>query len=196
MITLYSGTPGSGKSYHATLEVYYALHNKNVIANYELDTSCIKKKHKYNYIASQALTVDYLMAYAKVNHVPFKEHQTLLVIDEAGLKFNSRDWQAKDRMNWLDFFSQHRKFGFDVILIAQADLMLDKQIRAFIEVEENHRLMAQCGIYGKVLGYIFRFVDIKRWYGNKMRLGADYIIYRSKIAHMYNSMGFFDNGTS
>ena len=40
MILLYSGTPGSGKSFHATQEIYYLLRRKkNVICNYDVNLS-------------------------------------------------------------------------------------------------------------------------------------------------------------
>ena len=56
----------------------------------------------------------------------------MIVIDEAQCIFNSRDWNGKgivhsalkkqpdSRMDWIKFFSQHRKFGFNVILIGAA----------------------------------------------------------------------------
>ena len=37
------------------------------------------------------------------------------------------------------FFSQHRKLGYRVILVAQFSEMIDKQIRALIEYEYIHR---------------------------------------------------------
>ena len=36
-------------------------------------------------------------------------------------------------------FSQHRKLGYRVILIAQFDRMLDRQIRSVLEYEYIHR---------------------------------------------------------
>lgn len=192
MIELYSGTPGSGKSYHSTERIYYQLRRgKSVIANYGINTKKIKKCGTFYLLSNEALTVPFLIDYAMQHHRIGKEHETLLVIDEAGIKFNSRDWQAKDRLVWLDFFSQHRKYGYDVILVAQADIMLDKQIRAFIEVENNHRLLKQCGWVGYVLRPLFAFVNIRTWYGNKMRLGAEYIRYSSRIAKLYDTMGAF-----
>lgn len=191
MISLYSGTPGSGKSYHTTERIYYSLKVRNVIANYEVNTTKIKTHYCFYYVDNQRLTVPFLMQFAFEHHQPGKEHQTLIVIDEAGIKFNSRDWQAKDRMQWLDFFSQHRKYGYDIIMVAQADIMIDKQIRSFIETESNHRLLKQCGWVGFALRPFFSFVSVNFWYGNKMRLGADYIRYRKKIANLYNTMGAF-----
>ncbi len=38
MIYLYTGTPGSGKSYHVAKEIYFYLyHGRNVIANFDIN---------------------------------------------------------------------------------------------------------------------------------------------------------------
>ena len=192
MIELYSGTPGSGKSYHATERVYYWLRDRKVIANYELQGLPSKKAANFIYKVNADITPAYLIDFAKKNHVQRKESQTMVVIDEAGIKFNCRSWQDKDRLQWLDFFSQHRKYGFDIILIAQADVMLDKQIRQFIENDVNHRKLSSCGVYGKAVSVAYKFVAITFWYGNRMRIGAQYIGYRKKIANLYNSWGTFN----
>ena len=46
MITLYSGTPGSGKSLHMAEVLYYRVKNYNgvVIGNFDLNVNNIKKK--------------------------------------------------------------------------------------------------------------------------------------------------------
>ena len=196
MIELYSGTPGSGKSFHATERIYYNLRfGRNVIANFPLK-SIPKQKGIFLYLPNEELTIKALVEFAKNNHKNFKESQTLIVIDEAGIKFNARSWADKDRLNWLNFLSQHRKFGFDVVLISQADIMLDKQIRQFIEIEHNHRRMANNGKIGFLLSPLFTFCDIKTWYGLNLRLGCDFIRYRSRIANYYDSYKLFSDDFS
>lgn len=197
MISLYSGTPGSGKSFHATQRCYDALRwaGANVISNFPINLEKIKKvKGKHIYLKNNDLTVDYLVRFCRENHKPNKESQTLLVIDEAGIKFNSRSWQDKDRLKWLDFFSQHRKLGYEIILISQSDLMLDKQIRSFIEVEHIHRSMRNNGKMGFLLSPLFTFVDIRVWYCMRMKLGVDFIRYSKRIASIYDSYMLFNEG--
>ena len=48
MITLYSGTPGAGKSLHLAEVLYYRVKNYKgvVIGNFDLNTGNIKGKHK------------------------------------------------------------------------------------------------------------------------------------------------------
>lgn len=56
----------------------------------------------------------------------------LLVLDECGTWFNSRNWNDKDRKPVNDWFLHARKLGWDVILIIQDVSQLDSQARASI----------------------------------------------------------------
>ena len=131
MIYLYSGTPGSGKSYHAVVDAVKKLKRREknrVIANFPLVGKRITPN--FEYWDNSEITISRLMDYARQHHRLGVEGQTLVVIDEAQCIFNSRDWNGKgivhnalkkqsdSRMDWIKFFSQHRKFGFNIILIA------------------------------------------------------------------------------
>ena len=138
MISLYSGTPGSGKSLDAAAKVRASLKwYRPVIGTFHINKECLYKnsKYEYTYINIYNLTPSFLVSYAK-QHRPDKhnvEGSFLLVIDEAQRIFNSRDWNSKNRNEWITFFAEHRHLGYDIILIAQNDRMLDRQIRALIE---------------------------------------------------------------
>lgn len=195
MIALYSGTPGSGKSFHTCDDIYCALRwqGKNVIANFPINLKSIKKqKGIFLYKTNDELNVRFLVDFARQYHKPYKENQTLLVIDEAGIKFNARRWADKDRLDWLNFFSQHRKLGYNIILVAQSDLMLDKQIRSFIEVNHVHRRMASNGKVGALLSPLFTFCDIRYFYGLNLRLGVDFLRYRKNIGNLYDTFMMFE----
>ena len=58
MITLYSGTPGAGKSLHLAEVLYYRVKNYKgvVIGNFDLNTGNIKGKHKGKYISIGPVT--------------------------------------------------------------------------------------------------------------------------------------------
>jgi len=53
----------------------------------------------------------------------------LLVLDECGTWFNSRNWNDKDRKPVNDWFLHARKLGWDVIIIIQDIKLLDSQAR-------------------------------------------------------------------
>lgn len=187
MIYLYSGTPGSGKSYHAAADIYYRLRRSKktnryrVIANFPVAMD----SPYFRYVDNSQLTDRYLMNYARIHHVPGIEGQTLVVIDEAQIIFNSRSWQSDgtSRMDWIKFFTQHRKLGFDFILIAQNDRMIDRQIRCLIEYEISHMKMSN---FFRILP-ITVFLAVNHWYGQKMKLNHEMIFYRKKIAALYDT---------
>lgn len=56
----------------------------------------------------------------------------LLVLDELGSWFNSRNWQDKERKHLIDWFIHVGKRGWDVILIVQDIDMVDGQLRGIL----------------------------------------------------------------
>lgn len=199
MIALYSGTPGSGKSYHAAYDVYNRLRfGHRVISNSTYNLSYIPDKHrdKLVYVDNSELTPAYLMEYSKKYHKPGRESQTLIVIDECAVKFNCRDIDRKDRSDWISLFAQHRKLGFDVVLITQNDRMIDRQIRSLIEYDVKHRNAKNFKIWGFLFSILFGggsvFVAIKVWYGMRERIGAQFFPYRRKIGKFYNTFEMYD----
>lgn len=200
MVLLYSGTPGSGKSLHVAYEIIEHLWNGwHVIANFPIDMSYFKRfkrkpKGHFHYIQNRFITVKVLKKFAKNFHTPFKEHQTLLVLDECGMMFNPRAWKEQDRMSWLEFFSQHRKLGYDCILISQADMMLDKQIRCQIEEEHKHRAVKNYKTFGWLLSLLTGglFMDVVWWYPCKMKTGCHFFRFDGSRAKIYDTFKIFE----
>lgn len=198
MIYLYSGTPGSGKSLHTASVIYWSLKRGDpVIANFAINQDKIKHK-KGEFIESDnlSLTPDYLINYAMkyFNGKPIKEGKLLLVIDECQLMFNAREWNIQGRAEWLSFFTQHRKFGYDIILVAQFDRMIDRQIRSLIEYEIVHRKVSNFGLKGKFLSLVMGgnvFVAVKVWYPMKERTGAEFFHARKKYYSLYDTYNMF-----
>jgi len=196
MIYLYSGTPGSGKSLHVARDMYNRLnYNKkypNVIANFPINLKMIKnKKAKFIYRDNPELTVEYLVNYAIKNHKMGIENQTLVVVDECQVIWNSRDWQkGVNRMEWIKFFTQHRKLGYNFICIAQNDRMVDRQIRALFEYEVKHRKINNYKI-GRLLPFP-AFAAVSYWYGVNERIDVEFFTYRKKWGRFYDSYGAFE----
>lgn len=215
MIVLYSGTPGSGKSYHAVQQIYYLLRGKkNVICNFHINEN-VCRQNFLQYIGSKIfrrnlkpsrknrkignfiyksnldLTPAFLKSYALSHHNRHKEGQTIVVIDECGIMFNPRSFTRADRMEWIEFFSLHRHYGYDFILISQTDRMIDRQIRSFVEYEHRHRKATNFGFGGTILHLLTLstfFVDVKLWYGIREKVGVDWIRYSHRIARLYDTM--------
>ena len=175
MIYLYSGTPGSGKSLHQASDIYWWLHNgHSCICNFEINLDKIKirdrkKLGEFYYISNDVLRPELLVKYSQLyfrDH-RFKEGAIRLYIDECQLLFNAREWNTKGRKEWLSFFTQHRKYGYDIYLIAQFDRMIDRQIRSLIEYEIIHRKVKNFGKWGFMINAAAAgqlFVAVKMWY--------------------------------
>lgn len=238
MIYLYLGTPGSGKSFHATQRIYDIMRSgvkTNIICNYPVNTDLIfltnlgylkrritllfpklvfKKynikpvKGNFTYADNNTLSVDYLMKFAEEHHryksiciggieqrfMP--ENQTLVIIDEAAVMFNCRDWNDKKRQDWCKFFAQHRHYGFNFILITQAETMLDKQIRVLIEMFVHHRNLRYYNLFAKIISLICGgslFLALSRWQGVKEVMSREAFRYSPRVASIYNSYMIFDS---
>lgn len=96
------------------------------------------------------------------------EKQTLIILDECQIIFNPRSWNRKDRLKWIEFFTVHRHYGFEVILVTQNDMMIDKQIRGVLDNQTLHRNVSRFKKFGKLLAAPFGrnlFMCINTAYG-------------------------------
>lgn len=74
-------------------------------------------------------TVDDLNAIGRGTDSYDESKNGLLVLDECGTWFNSRNWNDKSRKAVNDWFLHARKLGWDVLLIIQNVSILDSQAR-------------------------------------------------------------------
>lgn len=205
MIYLYTGTPGSGKSYHVAKDIYFWLNRgQHLIANFEINYDMITGKKKGYFFQKDNfdLTVDWLVDFALLCHERdaagrIKEHQTWIVIDECQLIFNCRSWNDKERQRWCYFFTQHRKLGYDIVLVTQFDRLIDRQIRSLVEYEVKHRKVNNFGKGGFILSLFTLghpvFAAIEYWYGVNEKSGVTMMIGRKKYYSMYDSYKMFDD---
>lgn len=165
MILLLTGTPGSGKSAAAVdMGLEHVCNGGVVVSNFELTNDWFDKLARFHWSTwfsadrrrrRGSMLRDRWWSYRTLDdlwHIPDQfccylssgmrkqfEGRYLLIIDEAQLIFNARSWQRN--FPWIEFFSQHRKLGYDVILIAHDDQMIDSQVRSFIELRIQLRNM-------------------------------------------------------
>lgn len=199
MILLYSGLPGSGKSLHQAVDICRFLHRKDtmLITNYPLNLTKQKRVYTdYRYIDNATLSPGLLvrLSIEHFNGGSPKEGKIRLYLDEAQLLFGSRDWQRSGRSDWLAFFTQHRKLGYDIYLIAQANHMLDKQLRSLVEYEVIHRKVGRFGWAGTVLSFLAGgrlHVAIWTWLGLKQRIRTDFFRASRKYTAIYNTLETF-----
>ncbi len=201
MILFYSGTPGSGKSLHVANVLYWWLRGGHpAIGNFDINVDKIggKGKKKYTFLRNDELTPKYLINYANEiikERGKVKEDSILLVIDECQLLFNARDWSQKGRSDWLHFFTLHRHLGYTVILIAQFDRMIDRQVRSLIEYEYIHRKVSNYGWKGKIISLLAfgnLFVSVKVWYPMKEKVGSEFFRAKKLYYQLYDTYVLFD----
>lgn len=197
---LYSGTPGSGKSLHMAKDIYWHLKmHRAVICNFEINTQLFKDCDSFFYVPNDELNPERVMQICKewFKDHKFKEGAISLYIDEAQTIFNSRaDWKTQERSNWVKFFTQHRKLGLNVYVIAQMHEMIDKQIRSLTEYEVHHRKVNNVGWFGKCVSLVMLghpvTCAVTKWYGQRMRLGAEWFIGTSKYYRLYDTFKIFE----
>lgn len=206
-VYLYSGTPGSGKSCHQAQDIleFLTYDHGAVIANYEIDESRIQKALKRGAVFvstdNEDLTPANLMEFSRMyfSRHKFKEGRIRLYIDESQLLFNCREWDAKGRKEWTSFFTQHRKYGFDIYLVAQFDRMLDRQIRSLIETEVKHRRLSNVGWKGKILSLILgggTYLAVSIWYPMHEPIGTKVMHIRRRFYSLYDSYKTFDTSSA
>ncbi len=196
MIEFYSGTPGSGKSLHIARRIYNRLvvAKKPVICSFDLNMDYISKNGKrktgvFVHKPLKDMSAEFFIDYARKNHVYGVEGQTLVVMDECQRIFNPRDFSRCDRRSWIDFFTYHRHFGFDFVLISQFDMLVDKQIRNCFEFDIKHRKLNNYGFTR--FSPVKIFVAVSFWYCIKKKVTQEFFIYRKKYNRIYDSFGMW-----
>lgn len=205
MIAVYTGTPGSGKSYHAASLMWDKLRlNHPVITNISLNLpeKYFGKVKNWRYYQKEIwdITPAFLEEFSENfkkekgwKRVP--EDYIFLVIDEAQLIFNCRNWNDKDRKAWIAFFQLHRKLGYCVILITQMQKMLDAQIRGLVEYEHVHRKISNFGWKGFLLSLFLlspkAFIDVTMWAVLREKVGVELFRFHKSIAMLYDTNRMF-----
>lgn len=196
MITFYSGTPGSGKSLHAAKVIYETLRydKRSVICSFPVNLDIVssngkKKIGDFLYLPYDKMSPTFFYDYALKHHSPGREHQCLVVIDECQLIFNPREFTRSDRLEWIKFFTQHRHWGYDFILISQFDMLVDKQIRCQFEYDVKHRSVNNYGV-GKLLPFRW-FCAVRFWYCVHKKDSQQFFLFHKKYAKMYDSFTMF-----
>ena len=208
MLLAYTGTPGSGKSYHAVSEIWERVkYGHAVVTNIPLTfpkpklfLRNVSRETCYHFKETWEITPQYLIEFSETvrkqkgwERVP--EDYIYLVIDEAQLIFNCRNWNDKSRQEWVKFFTLHRKLGYHIILITQMSKMLDNQIRGLLEYEIIHRKFSNYGLKGTILSLALfsptLFACVRVWSAMNERIDCEILRYNRRIARMYDTAKLF-----
>jgi zona occludens toxin (predicted ATPase) len=151
MITLYSGVPGSGKSYKMVAELsrqkdkYYVVHNidglkDGYLGDYGINfvTYCNENDLQIQEFFSKEYQIKFSSAVLEKYKRP-----VLVIIDEA------QEWFSKTNHDIKMWLSYHRHLNQDVWLVAHRLTNIPQVYRSFIEVE----FRAKSGHYINVPGY-------------------------------------------
>jgi hypothetical protein len=143
MLIIFDGRPGDGKSYtavgmkilpHLAAGGYVAT---NIEMNLDGVSAYILKRTGKIFDSSRLriLTEDEAPSFHR--HIPpgNENCQVLVVLDEAHLFFNSRDWAKSDKDHRATFnlATQHRKYFLDIVLISQHFANIDSQFLRLVE---------------------------------------------------------------
>jgi hypothetical protein len=181
-----SGPPGNGKSFYGVRAATLALEEgKYVAGNLELvpdwPARCARRspvywvrpflrrrflkrgRHRYHFSED-------LSELCSIRLKGKKEGRGLMILDEAHNWMNARSWSESDRQEIVRFFSQHRKLGWDVLLIAQHPEMIDKQVRNLVEYNVGIRNLRKARVAGIPISPVNLFFAVWTWHGTAKRV--------------------------
>lgn len=193
---IYSGVPGSGKSCHVAKDMCRWLKGgQYVLANFDFDASPWEGHYIRipDYPKAQSVQ-DIVKGLPRTR----KEHNAVIVIDEAQRCFNSRTWSSGGRDDWVRFMSLSRHMGADVVLIAQSSAMVDKQIRACLQTEVVHMKLSAMGTIPFVMS-LFGLLPVcyykEKYFGSRLKLSSGFFLPRKKWWDRYDSydVSFLDD---
>ena len=150
MIVIHEGVPGAGKSYDAVRKIIDALKIGRIVYT---NIDGINKPECLEYIAhclgisrdALALKLFFLQQGQIANFWQYCEPGALVVIDEAQLFFNSRDFSKSSNREFADWASTHRHHGYDLILITQRAERIDTAVRSLAEFRYRYRKLSFMG---------------------------------------------------
>lgn len=212
-IEFFTGTPGSGKSYHALETIIdYLDKGKHVIANFPLNfTSKMIRDglaDRFMFIPDEFLMGEkgmallWSIAKEEIYHdddlftkrprfFGEGESKCLVVIDECGNYYPPDESSTSVQKLWKLFYRQHRKMGYDFLLISQGNQDINKSIRSCVEYEIAHRKANRVFPFKYLPWSIFFYV--RYWTADRKRqlLNSESSIFVKRFAALYDTHMMF-----
>lgn len=205
-VTAYLGVPGSGKSLHVMDDIYWYSMRKDALILTNFDVNLPKARATMKRLPfGDVSAADVLVAvkeWTEEGNLIKRENQILVVIDEAQIPFNNREWNKGGRQDWIRLFIQHRKLGMRFILVVQSLAMLDKQIQAVVEITASHMRVNSYGWFGRLISILLlgrpvcMCIYSLPFYGRSKSsiIGREMIVGRQRLYRMYDTHALFSDG--
>ena len=193
MIEVYTGRLGSGKTYAAVRRTIEYLSSggtvcTNIALKWEVLAATCKARYGVEVVESQVVVLEEAQIGEFHKHTPAgsPESPVLVIIDEAQIYLNARDWASASR-ELLSFLCQSRKVHTDVIFITQSEFNIDKQILRLVQYIWRFRNMENWLLFGRKLSWCHVFRAVQFDYDGKTELSAHWVPKESWVYESYNT---------
>lgn len=187
-----TGKLGSGKTLCAVGRIReYLLQGRQVGTNLDLNLSAMfapESRRTYIRLPDKPRLED-LEALGRGCVEENEARYGLIVLDELGTWFNTRNWQDKERLPVINWFLHARKLHWDVYFLVQSMSVIDGQLanslaEHVVECRRTDRLsLPFAGTFLRALGVekvLPKIHVAKIYYGHTNRIGVGRWIYRGK----------------
>jgi hypothetical protein len=206
-VFLVTGKLGAGKGKFAVLKLLEAAkEGRRIAGNIDLYLGAFAKKKKrlaYTRLPDKPTARD-LDSLGHGNPETYEEDRNgCLVLDELGTWLNARSFQDPQRAAVLDWLIHARKHGWDVYLVCQNEVQVDKQVRealgeAYVRCYNMRKVRipifgALLGMFSDRLAYLPRFhMAVTRFGTGATSFVMDRITFRGDYLHpMYDTRQIF-----
>lgn len=103
-----------------------------------------------------------------------EDENGLLVLDELATFLNARDWQGQGRQELISWLLHSRKYGWDLLFIAQSASTVDKQMRdALFDLFGSTRRLdkVQVPFFGRIAAQLGFKIRLPKWHVATIRYG-------------------------
>jgi hypothetical protein len=197
MIELYEGRLGGGKTYSAAVRMVDHVRRGGIVCtNIELVWPAFKEyiRKSYGLEAEDdqfiSIREEQVGLFHRFTPSGTAELPVLVVIDEAHLTFNARDFAQTDKLyrETLTFLTQSRKVNTDIIFIAQSVLNMDKQFMRLVQFIWRFRDLAKWKIPGLGIPYpLKQILAVQFDYDGKTVLQRSFVSKDKRIFGLYNT---------
>jgi len=194
MIEVFEGRLGGGKTYHAVKRMVKYLASggvvcSNIALKMDAVAAYLRTCYSWEYQEGQYIFLEDEKINQFYRHTPSgtPECPSLVVIDEAHIWLNARDW-ANVLREMLIFLTQSRKCFTDIIFISQSALNIDKQIMRLVQYVWRFRDLKKLKIAELGIGWpLNQFLVAQYDYDGKTLLDKKFELKDKQIYPLYNT---------